>query len=84
MGLAVGQSSGVARRTAPTVPSPAADRLPPAADVVYKYIKLRRPHALNWERIPWLVDLPEAVRQAKAENRPLLLWVTGDDPLERC
>jgi hypothetical protein len=30
------------------------------------------------------VDLNEAVRVARAEKRPLLLWTSGDDPLDRC
>jgi UDP-N-acetylmuramoylalanine--D-glutamate ligase len=29
-------------------------------------------------------DLDDAVRTAKMENRPVLIWVSGDDPLERC
>jgi hypothetical protein len=39
---------------------------------------------LRWRKIPWLTDLGEAVKIAKAEKRPLLVWTTGDDPLERC
>ena len=39
---------------------------------------------LKWQRIPWLTDLAAAQRAAQAERRPIFLWVTGDDPLERC
>jgi hypothetical protein len=39
---------------------------------------------LRWQQIPWLTDLTEGQRLAKAEGRPIFLWVTGDDPLERC
>jgi hypothetical protein len=39
---------------------------------------------LTWERIPWTLDLMDAQRMAKAEKRPIFLWATGDDPLERC
>lgn len=39
---------------------------------------------LTWQKIPWVLDLMEARRMAKAENRPIFLWATGDDPLERC
>lgn len=39
---------------------------------------------LKWQQIPWLTDLREAVRQAKEEKRPLVLFVSGDDPLEKC
>jgi hypothetical protein len=39
---------------------------------------------LRWQQIPWLTDLAEGQQLAKAERRPIFLWVTGDDPLERC
>lgn len=39
---------------------------------------------LRWRQIPWLTDLAEGQKRARAEGRPILLWVTGDDPLERC
>jgi hypothetical protein len=42
------------------------------------------PEELKWQRIPWLTDLAQGQRIAQAERRPILLWVTGDDPLERC
>jgi len=39
---------------------------------------------LNWQKIPWLTDLGQAQLVARQEKRPIFLWVTGDDPLERC
>ena len=39
---------------------------------------------LKWQQIPWLLDLTEGLRLAREERRPIFLWVTGDDPLERC
>ncbi|GEM_PF-2216854 len=39
---------------------------------------------LAWLKIPWVLDLKAAQMAAEAEGRPLFLWVTGDDPLERC
>jgi len=39
---------------------------------------------LKWQRIPWLIDLGQAQRLSQQERRPIFLWVTGDDPLERC
>lgn len=39
---------------------------------------------LKWKKIPWLVDLEEGLKQATAEKRPLVIWVSGDDPLDRC
>jgi hypothetical protein len=37
-----------------------------------------------WLTIPWVLDLKAAQTTAHAEHRPIFLWVTGDDPLERC
>src|SRR5262249_5093609 len=42
------------------------------------------PEELRWQQIPWVTDLAEGQRLARAEQRPIFLWVTGDDPLERC
>jgi len=42
------------------------------------------PQPTRWLEIPWLLDLNEGMRLAKKERRPLLIWVSGDDPLERC
>jgi hypothetical protein len=42
------------------------------------------PRPTKWLEIPWLLDLNEGIRVAKTEARPVLIWVSGDDPLERC
>jgi hypothetical protein len=39
---------------------------------------------LEWLKIPWVLNLKAAHQTAQAEGRPIFLWVTGDDPLERC
>jgi hypothetical protein len=39
---------------------------------------------LSWQQIPWITDLADGQRLARTERRPIFLWVTGDDPLERC
>lgn len=39
---------------------------------------------LKWQQIPWILDLAEGQRLARAEGRPLFLWASGDPPLERC
>jgi hypothetical protein len=58
-------------------------RLP--RDVTERYQAIKpRPEELKWRKVPWLIDLKEGLRLAKKENRPLLIWVSGDDPLERC
>jgi hypothetical protein len=38
----------------------------------------------KWRQVPWVLDLAEGQRVARAERRPMFLWATGDDPLERC
>ena len=58
-------------------------RLPREAAQLYADTKLF-PREPKWQRIPWLLDLSEGIRLAKEEERPLLLWTSGDDPLERC
>jgi hypothetical protein len=43
------------------------------------------PQPTKWrDAIPWVLDLNAGIRLAKAEKRPLLIWTSGDDPLERC
>lgn len=49
---------------------------PPAADFV-------------WQQIPWHIDAANALKEARAESRPLLVWMAGGrdrdgSPLERC
>ncbi len=64
--------------------NPGAERLPADAARMYGLVTTPHPGELKWQQIPWLTDLREAVRQARAESRPLLLFVSGDDPLEKC
>jgi hypothetical protein len=64
--------------------NPGVDRLPADAARMYGLVKTPHPGELRWQQVPWLTDLGEAVRQARAENRPLVLFVSGDDPLEKC
>jgi len=43
------------------------------------------PQPTKWrDAIPWLLDLDAGIRLARDEKRPLLIWTSGDDPLERC
>ena len=55
-------------------------------DSAQRLIAAAKPTAaeLRWQQIPWVTDLTAGQRLAKAEGRPIFLWVTGDDPLERC
>jgi hypothetical protein len=65
---------------------PAQGQTHPTLTELTQRAKVIRPSAeeLKWQRIPWLTDLGQGQRVAQGERRPILLWVTGDDPLERC
>ena len=60
------------------------ERLPREAFRMYSIVT--RPHdgELKWQRIPWLRDLGQAIEIAKQENRPILIFASGDEPLEKC
>jgi hypothetical protein len=38
----------------------------------------------KWKRVPWETDLMKAVKEARAEKRLLFIWVSFDEPLDRC
>jgi hypothetical protein len=59
------------------------DRLPAGAAQLYRDVTIF-PREMKYRQIPWLLDLDEGIRLAKQENRPVIIWVSGDDPLERC
>ena len=63
----------------------------PELDALLKKAASVRPNArdLVWRQIPWYTDAAEALRVARAEKRPLFVWLAGGrdrdgDPLERC
>ena len=59
-------------------------QLPQAARQLYADTTLF-PRPTHWrDGIPWLLDLEKGIRLARKEKRPVLIWVSGDDPLERC
>lgn len=62
---------------------PAAQAVDDAVDRRIKEIKAPASQR-KWQQTPWTTDLAAAQRVARRENRPILLWVSGDDPLERC
>ncbi len=65
------------------VPASDVDRLTAIDQRYYQAIKPTNSE-LRWQRIPWMQNLAAAVKQAKKEKRPLFLWVSGDEPLDRC
>jgi hypothetical protein len=65
-------------------PADSRSRLPADAARMYRFVTTPHPGELKWQEIPWLTDLLDAIRQARAESRPLVLFVSGDDPLEKC
>src|SRR5687768_3751812 len=82
--LAATAGTAFAGADAPADPNPGADRLPADAARMYGFVKTPHPGELKWQQVPWLTDLREGIRQARAEGRPLVLFVSGDDPLEKC
>lgn len=67
-----------------------ADPIPERATLL-RTAERYRPNATDfrWQQIPWLTDPDAALAQAKAENRPLFVWLAGGrdrdgSPLERC
>jgi hypothetical protein len=59
-------------------------RLPAPAAQLYADTTLF-PQPTKWrDAIPWVLDLEAGIRLARDEKRPVLIWVSGDDPLERC
>lgn len=58
--------------------------LSPDAARMHAAVKTPHENELKWQQIPWLVDLDNAARLAREEDRPLLMFVSGDDPLEKC
>ena len=42
-----------------------------------------RPRAeeLTWQSIPWQTSIPEAIRIARDERKPVLLWTMNGNPL---
>ena len=63
----------------------------PEREALLKKALILRPPAADfaWQQIPWHTDGAEALKEARAEKRPLLVWLAGGrdrdgSPLERC
>jgi hypothetical protein len=59
---------------------------PPGQERLDNWAAAIRPKAseMKWENIPWITDLAKAIKVASKEKRPILVWASGDPPLERC
>jgi hypothetical protein len=66
-------------------PVAAADLPREPAEITHWLEAIRQPPEMTrWQRIPWVTSLPEGFRLARQEKRPLLVWGSDDDPLDRC
>jgi hypothetical protein len=71
-------------------PTSTADPVPELAEIRKKAAPYRlSARDLVWREIPWHADPAAALREARAENRPLFVWLAGGrdrdgTPLERC
>ncbi|MCS6858895.1 MAG: hypothetical protein NZT92_01085 [Abditibacteriales bacterium] len=43
-----------------------------------------KPAEETWKMIPWRTSLVEGQRLARELNRPMLVWISSEEPLERC
>jgi hypothetical protein len=70
--------------------APAADDPVERTDLLKKAAAVRPAAAdFAWQQIPWHTEAATALKEAKAENRPLFVWLAGGrdrdgSPLERC
>ncbi len=65
---------------------PGADKKPVTLDVLQAEIEALKAPKVAWREIEWKSCLLEGLREARAKNKPALLWVFIDRPVddERC
>lgn len=53
------------------------------AKMMKSTLRFIRPRAeeLTWQSIPWQTSIPEAIRIAREEGKPVLLWTMNGNPL---
>ena len=65
--------------------APLAKAIDPKTECELRASLLQPPkECMRWQEVPWLTDLEQGMQLAQKEKRPLLLWISGDDPLQRC
>ena len=67
-------------------PSPVAEKNPVTSDALQAEIESLKVPKVAWREIAWKSCLLEGLREARAQNKPALLWVFIDRPIddERC
>jgi hypothetical protein len=43
-----------------------------------------KPSEETWKMIPWLASLVDGQKMARELNRPMFVWISSEEPLERC
>lgn len=43
-----------------------------------------KPAEETWKMIPWRTSLVEGQKLARELNRPMMVWISSEEPLERC
>lgn len=70
--------------------SASAADVPERAELLKKAAAVRPAAAdFAWQQIPWHTEAAPVLKEARAENRPLFVWLAGGrdrdgSPLERC
>ncbi len=74
--------AGLAR----TQPSPVADRTTATPETLQAEIEALKSSTVAWRGIAWKSCLLEGLKESRARNKPALLWVFIDRPLDdaRC
>ena len=67
-------------------PSPVADKKPATLDALKAEIEALKSSKVAWREIAWKSCLLEGLKESRAKNKPALLWVFIDRPIDdaRC
>ena len=67
-------------------PSPVADKKPATPEALKAEIEALKAPKVAWREIAWKSCLLEGLRESRARNKPALLWVFIDRPIDdaRC
>jgi hypothetical protein len=67
-------------------PSPIADKRPATFEALQAEIEALKAPGVAWRGIAWKSCLLEGLRESRARNKPALLWVFIDRPIDdaRC